>query len=153
MPKFISICAMIFISTTMLSAQELTMFSSFGGYQYYIDDIKIDKEEVTALMAQYPETISEWQKSNRSLTTAYVMLGAELGFGIWAIHKSQNSESLNDAAVPYIGFLATAFGSMIYSLKASKHKKNSVLLYNRRATADSYNFTPSKRGIGVCMHF
>jgi len=152
MIRFLSLIAIVFFSIQISTAQELTMFSSFGGYKYYIDDKPVSKEEVKSLMAQYPEVKSEWNKSSKSLTAAYVFLGAEVGFGVWMLSKGRSTEGIKDVALPYAGFMTCAIGSIIYSLKANKHKKNSVLLYNRRATA-SYKITPSKNGLGLCLNF
>ena len=68
------------------------------------------------------------------------------------ISKNSATDGIKDVAVPYAGFMASTIGAVIYSLKANKHKKNSVLLYNRRATAN-YNITPSQNGLGLCLNF
>lgn len=150
--RYLTLFTFLFVAVSSINAQEMTMFSSFGGYQYYIDEKPITNDEAKSLMADYPEAKFEWDKSRKALTTAYVFLGAEVGFGIWMLSKGSNTETFEDVAVPYAGFMACAIGSIVYSLKANKHKKNSVLLYNRRTTA-SYQFTPSNKGLGLVMHF
>ena len=70
-----TLCILLFTSFFgMLSAQELTMFSGFFDFQYYQDEMRIEKKN-HFLIQQNEEANFYWKKSKVFSAIAYSSIG------------------------------------------------------------------------------
>ncbi|MDA8611894.1 hypothetical protein N9L07_01990 [Flavobacteriaceae bacterium] len=84
-----TLCILLFTSFFgMLSAQELTMFSGFFDFQYYQDEMRIEKKEVHILIQQNEEANFYWKKSKVFSAIAY----SSIGISIVSIITVSNNE-------------------------------------------------------------
>jgi hypothetical protein len=136
----------------LLSAQELTMFSGGFGWEFYQDDKKIDKKYFKKLLSDVPVSASLWEKSNLNLGIGIGLLGAEVGFGIWAISNDNNNRNIT---VPVIGVAVTGISAIIFAIRSSTYRKNAILNYNRSFDKNNIGqrLSPSSDGIGLAWSF
>lgn len=135
-----------------LSAQELTMFSGGLGWEFYQDDKKIDKKHFKKLLSDVPISESLWKKGNLNLGIGIGLLGAEVGFGIWAISNDNNNRNLT---VPIIGVAVTGISAIVFSFRSLTHRKNAILSYNRSFDKNNIGqrLQPSSNGFGLAWSF
>ena len=157
---FFSLSLIIFIVCVQsnLSAQELTMFpslSGFGGYEYYQDEIQIDKSKMKSLMSLNAETEAYWQIVHNAKVVGVLSGVVGLGSFIWLITESVRFDDKSVNVLELASFWTT-IGSgimgVIYMTRSIKYRKKAILRYNRQLDK-GYNFQPSSTGIGVCMNF
>ncbi len=137
---------LISILSLVASAQEITLFPGFLGYKYYQDSNQISKAEVKSLMRQDARANKYWKKSVNHQAIGIVLLGAELGLGIWQIQRLLQGD---DQIGPLIGVLATGAASIGFSLSANKMKRKAILTYNENKDMGSLKLGPTPNGLGL----
>lgn len=80
MNKLLFLCLIFCLSRFEIKAQEITMFSGFLKDQYYQDDKKINKKELTALLEKDIIAFNHWKKSKTFNTLSLIALASEAGF-------------------------------------------------------------------------
>ncbi len=137
--------------STGLNAQEITMFPSFWGYEFYQDDERIDREQLASLFENNQETLDLWKKSNTLESLAWVSFAAETGFAIWTFKDLQNDEH---SIVPALATLGSAVAVVIFTQLSNKNKKEAILRYNQGLESKTtFRIEPSKNGLGVVLRF
>ncbi|SNY94717.1 hypothetical protein [Flagellimonas pacifica] len=134
-----------------LGAQEITIFPSFWGYQYYQDDNRITKQDLISLLEKKEESYSYWKKSKTTSTLAYISGAAELGFFAWQMNNYSNDKNTTG---PFLGVLGS-FGSFLtFALISNSQKKKAILKYNEGLSKKSvFRLAPSKQGFGLALQF
>ncbi len=144
-----SIVVFITLTTSLsIQAQELSIFAGWK-IEYYEDNVKISKEQFEGKIYADPLAGTMWDKSKKQLRNSYILLGAEVGLLLYAVASSDDGDV---PTVPIIGVLATGMGSIIYTFKAVKSRKEAVLAYNKAYTYEPF-VSPSKNGIGLAYNF
>ena len=135
-----------------LPAQELTMFTSGFGWEFYQDDKKIDKDYFKKLLSDVPVSESLWKKANLNYGIGIGLVGAEIGLGIWAISNDNNNRNLT---VPIIGVAATGISAIVFAFRSLTHRKNAILSYNRSFDKNNIGqrLQPSSNGFGLAWSF
>ncbi|WP_420603796.1 hypothetical protein [Flagellimonas sp.] len=149
--KLIVLPLFLCLLSTKLSAQEITIFPSFWGYQYYQDDKRITKKDLISLLEKNEESYSYWKKSKTTSTLAYISGVAELGFFAWQLNNQANDK---DITGPFLGVLGS-FGSFVtFALISNSQKKKSILKYNEGLTKKTaFKLVPSRQGFGLALQF
>ena len=133
------------------SIQEITMFTGFFDNQYYQDDKKIKKKELTALLEKDIVALNHWEKAKTFNTLAQIALASEIGFFVWEIVDTNNTK--NDTATK-IGISGSFAAVIVFSILSHSQKKNAILKYNQGLdNSNAFSIKPSKNGLGVVMQF
>ena len=151
----ISFAVMSFIE---LSAQEITMFQGFFGYQYYEDDLEISKKQVNTLMQQHEVTKIYWDKASNHKRYATIALGTQLLTGYLAIRSINNrtfGESTTMTTLLLVTSLTSGFVSFGFSLSSASLKKKSILGYNKLQSEEGLllNIGQTDNGLGLVYSF
>lgn len=134
-----------------INAQEITIFSGLWGDEYYQDDKKINKKQLSSLLEKNQEVYSLWNKSNTFKTLAWVSLAVETGFGIWTLDKLIKDEN---GVGPGIATLVSATSSLIFAIISSKKTKEAILKYNKSLhPKTTFKIEPSRKGLGIVLRF
>ena len=140
-----------------MPAQELTIFQGVWGYEYYQDEIKINKSEVTTLMKSHELTNLYWTKSKKHQQIAVVAFGVQLITSYFTLNSLSNS--IGPSNNKYLKFLAASLGSAAiaigYSFSSRSLKKKSILGYNKLEKQDGfiYHIGQTNHGIGMVCSF
>ena len=141
----------------LLSAQELTLFPGFFDYQYYQDDLRIEKSEVTFLMQQNKETHFYWRRSRTYSAISYTSLGISI---ISLVNINENLDpdgTINDYKIS--GYFLGLISAIVFSIKERNHKKKAILKYNsffdepKTTSSVKVNRKIDGNGLGVSLTF
>src|SRR5690554_3102022 len=151
MNKLLPLCLIFCLSHLDIKAQEITMFTGFFDNQYYQDDKKINKKELTALLEKDVVAFNHWEKAKTFNTLAQIALATEIGFFVWEIADTNNTK--NDTAIK-IGVSGSLAAVIVFSILSHSQKKNAILKYNQGLdNSNAFSIKPSKNGLGVVMQF
>ena len=131
-------------------SQEITMFPGLAGLQYYQDNNRISKKQLTTLMRKQKETRVLWNKSKQYNNLSYAAVGLEIGFLVLAV--SPVADRIN-ILVPLVGAVACAGASLGFTLYSNKLRKDAILTYNDNKDTGSINFGPTSNGLGLVWSF
>jgi len=128
------------------------MFAGLFGYEFYQDDIKIEKSYFKKLLSDVPGAEQSWKKANLNQGIGIGMLGVQIGFGIWMIDNEDKGKSIT---VPAIGFAGSALSALVLAVRSMNHRKHAVLNYNRSLQKNKIGqrLAPSRNGIGLTWSF
>lgn len=151
-----TLCILLFTSFFgMLSAQELTMFSGFFDFQYYQDEMRIEKKEVHFLIQQNEEANFYWKKSKVFSAIAY----SSIGISIVSIITVSNNEYDDEKQIHPLSLAGYFFGltsSVLFSFKEYNYKKKAILKYNSSFDAPKQTYNSYKikgvfdnKGVGL----
>lgn len=154
---FIFSITLIALSTTRISSQELTMFQSVMGFEYYQDDIKIDNKEVKKLMQTHELTKMYWNTSIKHKRIANVALGAQVIASIITLSSVSNSNgTINNTSRFFFGTsLLSGAIAIGYSITSASLKKKGIITYNKLKTGDGLlvKLAQTKNGFGFVCDF
>ncbi len=139
--------------TTGLEAQEITVFPSTFGVEFYQDQEKLNWKEVDALMMGNSVSEMHWRKSKKNLLGGMVFGAVNFGAGIWAISNQVNNKPLTE---PMIAFGVSALIGSIFGNSALKNKKMAILKYNDSLGKETtFYLTPTSNnnGLGLALKF
>lgn len=144
---FLGMCA------TGLKAQEITVFPSTFGVEFYQDQKKLKWKEVDALMMKNSVTEMHWKKSKKNMLGGMIFGAVNFGAGIWAISNEINNKPITE---PMIAFGASAVIGSIFGNSALKNKKMAILKYNDSVGNEtSFYLVPeiNSNGVGLALRF
>lgn len=144
---FFGMCA------TGVKAQELTVFPSTFGVEFYQDLKKLKFKEVDALMMKNTVTEMHWKKSKKNMVGGMIFGAVNFGAGIWAISNEINNKPITQ---PMIAFGASALIGSFFANSALKNKKMAILKYNDSVGNEtSFYLVPeiNANGIGLALKF
>ncbi|MBT8270654.1 MAG: hypothetical protein HKO90_03005 [Flavobacteriaceae bacterium] len=147
----LAVIAVLSLSVNLSNAQEITAFPGFWGMEYYQDDQKISKEDLTSLFKTNTEVDELWNKANANATLAYISFAAEFGFAVWGGYAWANDD---DVTIPAIGVVGTAVLASIFLSNANKKRKEAILKYNSSLEKKvSLGVNINEYGLGLAVRF
>jgi len=144
---------LILMSCTFSYSQEITMFPSFFGTNYYHNSTPVTSKQVGVLMKQIPDADVYWRKSINYNIGAWVAVAGQFGFLFWQINKLKNYERGTNQL---IGNLACGTVAIALSYASQSAKRKAILTYNhliKTKSKTSLFVTPSSEGLGIAVHF
>lgn len=144
---FLGMCA------TGMKAQEITVFPSTFGIEFYQDQKKLNWKEVDALMMKNSVSEMHWKKSKKNMLGGMIFGAVNFGAGIWAISNEINNKPITE---PMIAFGASALIGSIFGNSALKNKKMAILKYNDSVGNEtSFYLVPeiNSNGVGLALRF
>ena len=149
------VVAILFLSMcgTSLQAQEITVFPSTFGVEFYQDQEKLNWKEVDALMMGNSVSEMLWKKSKKKMFGGMIFGAVNFGAGIWAISNEINNKPITE---PMIAFGASALIGSIFANSALKNKKMAILKYNDSVGNEtSFYLAPeiNENGFGLALKF
>lgn len=142
-------------------AQELTMFPSFWGMEFYQDDAELKKKDFMTLLKTHDAAYAHWKKGNTQELYAGVAAVGQIGLLIWGL-EALNRDGVSDrhranAAIgPLAGSLGAAVLGGIFMNASYKAKRRAILTYNKQfdqKTALHVVPTLDHNGLGVALRF
>jgi len=143
-----SLLVILFLSSTIISAQDISQFQTFWGYRYYVDAQPINKLEVEQMLSVYPDALNDWQRGKQSYSIGLALLGAEIGCAYWTISNLANNKS---TTLPLLGMLSTGVSAIVFSYRSRKLKRNALLSHNQLNNKSGLSFSTS--GLGLQLKF
>ncbi len=128
------------------------MFAGLFGYEFYQDDIKIERSYFKKLLSDVPGAEQSWKKANLNQGLGIGMWGVQLGFGLWLFDNEINDKNI---AVPIVGFAGSALSAIVLAVRSMNHRKHAILNYNRSLQKNNIGqrLSPAKNGIGLTWSF
>lgn len=133
------------------SAQELTMYSGFFDYQFYVDNQRITRPEAMKLLQQNQDVWRHWQQSRVHSAVA----GVSAVGSIVLLAISIDQEVKNDELGPYyFGGLGALVVGSVFAVLSSNKKRDAILSYNETLERKtSFKLVPAKQGVGIALQF
>jgi|GEM_PF-1757263 len=141
-----------FLYSNSIKAQELTMFNSLFGWEFYQDDNRIERDYFKKLISNVPAAEQSWKKANLNQGIGLGMFGVQIGFTISLLDNSTKEKSLT---VPTIGLAVSALSAIVFSIRSMTHRKHAILNYNRSFDRNNIGqrLRPASSGIGIAWSF
>ena len=149
--SFLLLILTLSLTFNFANAQEITVFPGFWSMEYYQDDQRVSKDEVSSLFAANEEVNELWTKANANATLGYISFGAEMVFAGWAGYAAANDE---DLTAPLVGVVGTAILTSVFLSNASKKRKDAILKYNSSFDKKvSLDLNVNQYGLGLAVRF
>jgi hypothetical protein len=150
--QYLSIFVFV-ISASFIKAQEISIFPGLFGEEFYVDDHRVTKKEVSILMEENKEANKLWKKAKSYSIASKGLAVVQVGlayYGISSIYNGKGKESLK----PLYASIGVGLIGIILNTKALTNRKKSILSYNKAFDSKSKTYlTPSDSGIGICLNF
>lgn len=142
---------------TKAASQEITMFPSIWGLEYYQDEIKIDKRQIKELMQTHELTKMYWNKSIKHKRIAGVALGAQVLTSVIVLSSTSNSNgTVSNANKNMLGLsLLSGILAIGYSISSASLRKKGIITYNKLRSGERIlaNLEQTPNGVGIVCHF
>lgn len=137
-----------------MKGQEITMFMGFFDYQFYQDNERISKKEVSKLFATHPKSKSHWERSKTFNTLSWVAVASEIGFAVGMLNETTPHNKVPNSAITQIGFYGSIAAALTFNILEHAQKKKAILSYNQGLEKKTtFKIQPSKKGIGIAIVF
>jgi hypothetical protein len=153
--KTFQVIALFFFMTAnnFLVGQEISIFQSLFGHEYYVDNHKISRKDFNKLIEKNKAANEIWQRSKRNSWAAAGFSGAQVGLSLYAITLATSGKQ-RSALTPLYASIGCGLVGLIFSHKYLKYRKNAILEYNNSFDKKSNSYiTPSSNGIGLALNF
>ncbi|MFC3972189.1 hypothetical protein [Maribacter confluentis] len=154
--KFYLFSILVILVCSNVKSQEITMFPTMWGMEYYQDDKEITKAEVKSIFSKNEEVYAHWKKANTKDVVAGIALVGEFVGVFWATSELLNDDpslSKRDKAInavgPMAGGIVGAVVGLIYMNSASKSRRRAILTYNKQLDDQTtFRIEPITNGAG-----
>ena len=145
----------IFLFSTQMISQEISVFSGFWAPKYYQDDVEISRKEAKNLLLNYEPSATYWKKKMTNETLFYSTYVVALGGAIWL--GAETGRDRDDIAAPAAVTLGGLVVSLIFWNGANKNAKKAILTYNKQFDnkTTTYRLVPigNSNGLGLALQF
>jgi hypothetical protein len=159
--KSLSFLIVFFLYGSVLQGQEVTIFPSFWGMDFYQDDQELDKKQFIQLLKTNDAAYAHWKKSNTQEILSGVAFAGQVGLLLWGVEEwtrdgVSERDRANAALGPIAGSLVVAVLTGIFMNASNKSKRRAVLTYNKRFDKQtSFRLVPAmnQNGMGIGLRF
>ncbi len=145
----------------LVKAQEVTIFPTFWGLEYYQDDQELEKEQFMILLKTHDTAYAHWKKGKTQEIVSGVAALGQIGFLIWGLEELyrdgvSDRDRANAAIGPILASLGTGVIAAVFVGKSYTSKRKAVLAYNKQFDQKTtFRVVPSlnQNGLGVALQF
>jgi len=154
MKYFLSICFLFVLSST-ICAQEITVFPTTFSEHYYVDSERVGKGDIDELMEEHAESLELWNSYKKNNNIALGLGIVNVGLFIWFINDVSRFipvGSDREFLFPLIATVTTSIVSFIFQSQSRNNKRDAILSYNSQFDV-SYGLGITPNGLGMVVTF